>query len=852
MIQYCKMNVRFDQKRAAVTSIYSNHSETEFLLKPEEFVTYDIEDCKWLGHIYGKVKTPEGSRMFSTGLSRSYAVVECNDSKLSADYLRVNSDRGCMDGLQIRSSMHIEEKWLDWRITLENTLKDKIEIEELDIPLLMNQYFRGDNSFKYEKCVMRHTCIVGASSYVYWEKSNGSGPVLLMAAVDGTSLEAFRREDHPAFRTVEGIPGAFEGLFCVCPVGAGVEHPMGKTQTLILEEGAKKIFSFRFALLASERDINQALKEWDLLSLEAVPGIVAPVCEKIKTRIYWNGDGLEVRPCSLEDKAKIFAAGTSEYIAEIELGGCGVREIEIFYGKNRSVFSFFGIEPIQSIIDEHAAFIARNHFETDQEDCCYHAFLMWDMVHKRRVNSSFNPYFENWWAGGSDEVGLVSGLFLSEKNVYRPVDEELHKLDKYVQDFILERLTEQPGYRVHRMVPWYTMFEPWAGKGADDVWRAYNYVHVINIVFNMYRIQKIYQYPFLKNCTEYLEMAYQYTKAMFHYWMFPDSVGATEYGNMGEMTLPLYLDKALKEEGFKEEAKELAAIFEQKAAFFSERRYPFGSEMAYDSTAYEAVYAYGKRIGNKKLMKCSADAALGNRGRQPVWYLYFTDVRGAGDSSWNVSYMTQLGAWPIWDWAVRSGNEGTDWVLAYYGAYLSGWQIYNSGGCWSSDKENKGATGWLIEGFAGRMNGQIVEKGFPYKNGVVALSGGAELGYFGALRSACSILMKHLSVGITGLGCGCQIDNNKIVISPKDGLQMRFYDLLHGWSIEIERDFMELITIQEKENTLIINITIQNYTKDVHTTILNITDSKNHTEKKYQVPVNNDKEIFSLEIETAI
>ena len=82
------------------------------------------------------------------------------------------------------------------------------------------------------------------------------------------------------------------------------------------------------------------------------------------------------------------------------------------------------------------------------------------------------------------------------------------------------------------MVPWYTMFEPWAGRGADDVWRAFNYVHVINTMRNMYKTQKLYHYKQLRKAKEYLIMAYEYTKAMFHYWMFPEGVGASEFGNM--------------------------------------------------------------------------------------------------------------------------------------------------------------------------------------------------------------------------------------------------------------------------------------------------------------------------------
>ena len=842
MADYCRMDIKFDKKRAGVTSIQfiDKGEKTEFLLTPEEFIEYDADDCRWLGHIYGKVKMSEGEYSFSTGLSRIYAEVDSSNSGLKAFYPKVTNGKAVIDGLQIQSDIQTEGNLLDWKITLKNVSQDAVEVTEINIPLLMNQYFRGDNYFKYEKCVMRHTCIVGASSYIYWQKSNGEGPALLMAAVDGTRVETFRREDNPVFQPLDRIPGAFEGVFSICPVGIN--------SALVLEGGEIEVFSFRFALLSSERDINQALAEWNLLSLEALPGIVAPVHEEIKALVCWKGNDLAVRPRNGMDKAAVHTSGKGGFVVDIELGGCGIREIEFFYGGNRSLFSFFGIESVQQIIDEHSAFVAGNHFETDQNDCCYHAFLMWDMVHKRRINSSFNPYHENWWAGGSDDTGLVSGLFLSEKNVYRPVKDELQKLNAYVRDFIIGRLTEHPGYKVHRMVPWYTMFEPWAGNGADDAWRAYNYVHVINIVFNMYRIQKIYEFPFLDNCREYLKLSYQYAKAMFHYWMFPDGVGATEYGNMGEMTLPLYLDKALEEEGFIEEAKELAVFFDRKAAFFSSASYPFGSEMAFDTTAYEAVYAYGKRIDDEILMERSAKASLGNRGKQPVWYLYYTDVRGGGDSNWNISYMTQLGIWPVWDWAVRTGKGGMEWALDYYRAYLSGWQIYNSDGCWSDSEENRGATGWIAEGYAGIRNGQITEGGFPFLKGIVALSGEAELGYFGALRSACSILAEHPVVGILGLGCDWQMKNRKMIISPKDGLQMRFYDLLNRWSVEINRDFIEQITIK-KGAVLTVDVVIHNYTEDIHTTILSVMDMRKKEKKEYHILITNNKETFSIKME---
>lgn len=47
------------------------------------------------------------------------------------------------------------------------------------------------------------------------------------------------------------------------------------------------------------------------------------------------------------------------------------------------------------------------------------------------------------------------------------------------------------------------------------------------------------------------------------------------------------------------------AIFDKKAHFFASENFPFGSEMVYDSTAFEAVYGYGKRIHSEHVSSSS-------------------------------------------------------------------------------------------------------------------------------------------------------------------------------------------------------------------------------------------------------
>lgn len=152
----------------------------------------------------------------------------------------------------------------------------------------------------------------------------------------------------------------------------------------------------------------------------------------------------------------------------------------------------------------------------------------------------------------------------------------------------------------------------------------------------------------------------------------------------------------LESEGFIQEAAEMNAIFDKKAHFFASENFPFGSEMVYDSTAFEAVYGYGKRIHSEHVMAAAAKASFANGGKQPVWYLYNMDVRGGGDTEWNTSYMTQLGEYLLIDYALDEGHVKEDWILSYYGAFLSGWLIYNSGGYWNAEHENHGATGWII------------------------------------------------------------------------------------------------------------------------------------------------------------
>jgi len=805
VLENSKIKAVFDLERCGLVSLTSplDDGKLDFLLTPEEFPEFDVEHCEWLGHVDGVVLCGEAKVPFYTGSCRASAIAAVQEHGVKVTWPCITAGEKSL-GFSLESGFTVTEDGLRWQVKLNNLTGEDIRFVNLSLPMLMNQYFRKDDDFKYERVAMRHTCITGHSSYLYWEKSSGNGPVLLMTPLGDAGFDNRLVEKKDSTFAHQWKHGAYEGLIRLCLVSEEPEILVGAKGTLTLPADGELTFEFAYIMLEEEKEVYDALHALGHTTLRAVPGMVGPINEDFY--VMTRPVEAEVLLCEEEDRLISTEIKNGWRVSRIRFGAYGRRWVQVNNNGNLASYCFFGIEPVEDIIKQHATFVAGNHYETDPEDPCYHALLIWDMVRKCRINRD-NPYFEDWWSGGSDDPGLVSGLFLSEKNVYLPVREEVEVLNGYVEDFILQRLTEQPGWRVHRMVPWYVMFEPWAGRGADDVWRAFNYVHVINTVRNMYLIQKQNHFDFLRDAKEYLKMAYEYTKAMFNYWMFPHGVGASEFGNMGEMTLPMYLSQELMKEGFIQEATEMAAIFDKKAHFFNAKAFPFGSEMAYDSTAFEAVYGYGKRIGSDHVMRSAAKASFSNRGKQPVWYLYNTDLRGGGDSSWNSSYMTQLGAYPLMDYTLNQGHVDEDWIMSCYGAYLSGWLIYNSGGYWDSDEANRGATGWItVSEKINRTERPVRERDgklmMPLNKGLVVLSGEAGLGFFGALRTACSIVLDHSVLGRTGLGCQLDQVNGMEMIIPRDGLSVRCFHVPQRWSVEVEGGMIEQIDTDGKTLTI--------------------------------------------------
>jgi len=161
-------------------------------------------------------------------------------------------------------------------------------------------------------------------------------------------------------------------------------------------------------------------------------------------------------------------------------------------------------------------------------------------------------------------------------------------------------------------------------KRAYSVARAYNYPHVVAAYWTLYRLARYH--PGLVSVHDwrwYLDHAYNTIKFLTITGQKPGPDGQpyVEYADTGLMEGDVFLDvlEDLKREGWTDEANEIEAAMKERADLWDDRAYPFGSEMAWDSTGQEEVYAWTRYFDFDDKSMVTIDAILGYMPTIPDW-----------------------------------------------------------------------------------------------------------------------------------------------------------------------------------------------------------------------------------------
>ena len=96
---------------------------------------------------------------------------------------------------------------------------------------------------------------------------------------------------------------------------------------------------------------------------------------------------------------------------------------------------------------------------------------------------------------------------------------------------------------------------------------------------------------------------------------------AAELGAFGQMEGDIFLEilSDLKREGWKEQADNLETKMRARTDRWRKEAYPFGSEMPWDSTGQEEVYAWTKYFGYQDKAEVTLNAILGYDPAIPHW-----------------------------------------------------------------------------------------------------------------------------------------------------------------------------------------------------------------------------------------
>jgi hypothetical protein len=762
--------------------------------------------------------------------------------------------------LAVQSQFIIEERAIIWTLTLRNTTSQPLEIGDLALPLPISRGGRQGNEGQGGggPVILKHSFISGHGSFLFWMRSDSAPPFLTLVPTGDTHLEFW--ENSGGFGS--GARG-YNVFIHSTATGAeaathGAKWRQSHTSLTLAPKGRRGAtcsYAFKFRWADSYDGVRQILANEGGIDTQVVPGMTvsSDLFAEIALRTKQKINAVEAE---FPDNTMIKSLGTKgDYqLYKIQFSKLGENRLTVRYANNRHMYlEFFSTEPLETLIKKRGAFLAHSQHRDPAK--WYDGLITdWNMRDKKLISpDDYAPIPRGrYYAATCDDPGLGKPAFLAAKNAEFPVQSEVDALDYYIGHFVwggLQRTTNETyPYAIYGIPDWKTnrdSSDP-GRNGQLHIWREYDYPHVIQMYFAMYRLAK--NYPEIKtalSAQEYLQRAYGTANAFFtvphEVWPGWSPYGTGFYNEGGIVDLIAALD----DDGMKTEADTLSGFWERKVrSFVSEKQDLFQSEYAFDSTGFESTHALAKyamlhpdmpgisRSDAKQFMENQIAANIFCRGWvEPAYYYLGSDYRGGAGNAYVLTYMSQMGGWSVLDYALNFATNPAPYLRLGYASYLSAWALVNSGtpesnyGYWYPGKENDGGAGG---GFEPSANGRMwLAPAQPLGRGSWFFASEIDLGYCGALRTATTVLADDPIFGRFCFGGDWRKTRNGIEVIPKDGLRRRFDARLDSGtlSIVLENDrFASAQPITLKEDLSEIRFQLETDNPSKHVTRLEVSD----------------------------
>jgi hypothetical protein len=716
--------------------------------------------------------------------------------------------------LRVTRSWAVESGKLVLRFELKNKSSETVQIGALGIPMIFNNVL-NERSLEeaHAKCSFYDPYIGEDAGYLQVTRLSGHGPALLVVPQGKTPFEAYNpildRPGHfgakPVFTdpTPRGI--TFEGFYewmvhskAYAEKEWKAAQPWNPPTALNLAPGESKTYGVKFLLSDSIRDIEKTLAENSRPVAVGVPGYVVPM--DIDARLFLkypkSVGSMAVEPegaLSIGGESSL-ASGWRAYTVKGKTWGRSRLTVTYEDGSVQTI-QYFVIKPESQAVADMGHFLTTRQWYVDPNDPFHRSPSV--MTYDREANQIVMQDSRAWIAGLGDEGGGGAWLSAVMKQLVQPNKEELEKLQQFVDGVLWGGLQYKDGphqYGVRKSLFYYqpdempsayyrgdldwTSWTSWNKKASEQTDRSYDYPHVAAAYWVLYRLARNHEGLVTNHPWDwYLDHAYQTSIAMTNF--------AADLGVFGQMEGDIFLDilTDLKREGRKEQADNLEVKMRSRTERWRKEAYPFGSEMPWDSTGQEEVYAWTKYFGYQDKAEVTLNAILGYDPAIPHW-------------GYNGS------ARRYWDFIFAAKDRRLERQLHHYGSGLNAIPVL------AEYREHPDDFYLLRVGYGGTM-GALTDidqegftsaafHGFPDMLRPDPLSGDYGPNFFGHAWNTATYVVDHPQFGWVAFGGNIKTEGDVVKVRPLDSFRSRVYFASLGLWLTLDAGEFEQVEVNTK------------------------------------------------------
>ncbi|KAI0315331.1 hypothetical protein OF83DRAFT_363767 [Amylostereum chailletii] len=545
--------------------------------------------------------------------------------------------------LPSNSLLNITRRWtipdgkLQLLFDVTNSQSEAVEIGSLGVPLEFNNIFTGRSAADTnELCSLFDPYIGQDAGFVQVTPLLGTLPPLVVTPVGTSPMEGWRflPEDStsPLFYQSQTFEGLYEWQFHTLAYAenewAGVT-PWNEPSSVTLQPGESRTYGLQFQLAPSIREIESTLKSAGRPVASGIPGYIIATDLPAKLFLSYSSEvsSMAVSPEGALSLKSNSDSTSSDWVGYTVTGvAFGRSRLTITYtdGTLQTV-NYFVTKPSVEAISDLGNFLTTTQWFNDPSDPFRRSPSV--ISYDRQTNDYVRNDNRAWIPGLSDEAGAGSWLAATMKQYVQPNAEEVAILETFINETLWGSIQNSDGtvkksvyFYQPDLVPGYDYPSDIDFEGAWDqadsfiTNRAYDYVHVANAYWSLYRVAR--NYPDL---------------VTFHTWQWyltqavltiqsatRGGVDNANDGWMGETVFRFILDD-LQREGLAANASLVQSRMQRRQTIWSQSRFPFGSEMAWDSTGQEGVYTWSVFFNDSVTAVNSLNSILAYQPTVPHW-----------------------------------------------------------------------------------------------------------------------------------------------------------------------------------------------------------------------------------------